>query len=202
MIKINLIPQPKRFKVPVVMGLDIKMFNFKLLFIAYLFSLVPGYIQEYYFDKEIGKIESEIKESNKMIRSLNKILNKNRNVRKMIEAFEKQVESLKAKEIQVTKIIETRTNPMSVLLHFSKSIPEDTWFEKVIIKGHDFEGFGGSISYKSIGDFIDSLNESIFFNKSVRLKKTGTEKVSAGKKDKIKMRIEKFEISGKIERFN
>ena len=199
MIKVNLIPQPKKFKIPVVMGLDIKMFNFKLLFVAYLFTLIPSYVQEYYFDKEIQKVDAVIQETNKIIRSLNKSLNKNKNIRKMLGAFDKQIKSLRSKEAQVSAIIKKRTNPMKVLLHFSRSIPEDTWFETIDVRGKVFKGTGGSISYKSIGDFIDGLNDSIFFNKSVRLKKTETQKI---KKDEItEIRVEKFEISGTIERF-
>ena len=71
------------------------------------------------------------------------------------------------------------------------------WFEDIIIsRQNTVEINGASESYKSIGDFIISANESQFFGKSLILtsSNTKTENMPNG----IERRVEKFNIKGNI----
>lgn len=199
MIKINLLAQPKKFKIPVVMGLDIRMFNFKMLFIVWIISYVPEVIQSLYFETERASIEKEINLHQAQIKKYNKILAKNRNVKRKIEAFDRQAKKLKERESQVIEIIKERTNPFKVLIKLARSLPDEVWTDGIKIneKAIDIKGF--AISYKSIGELIDTLNDSIYFSKSIRLKKTESVKRMNGKEE---FRIERFNIAGNISRFD
>jgi hypothetical protein len=198
MIKINLIAQPKKFQIPVVMGLDIRMFNFKMLFIVWLFSYTPDLIQKFYFDIETKKVDEKMATHKFQIKKYNKILKKNKNIKRKIEAFDRQAEKLRERERQVLEIIKERTNPFKVLTQIAKSMPENAWAQEINIDRSDLTINGLAVSYKSIGELIDTLNDSIYFSKSVRLQKTESMQQKINKED---VRIEKFTISGEIVRF-
>ena len=83
----------------------------------------------------------------------------------MLEAFAKQVEALNAKSNQVESVIELRKNPMGLLERLARGLPEDLcWFNTLKISSDDkILITGNSVSYKSIGDFVNNSNESRFF---------------------------------------
>ena len=84
-------------------------------------------------------------------------------------------EKLKA----VNEVLKLKKNPVNLLLYISKNISTDLWIDKLsITKGGTLEIQGGSNSYKSIGVFIESLNQSIFFDKSIKLIKSQTQTLS------------------------
>jgi len=198
MIKINLIAQPKKFQIPVVMGLDIRMFNFKMLFVVWLLSYTPDLIQKFYFDIETKKVDDKIPPHKAQIKKYDKILRQNRNIKRKIEAFDRQAEKLRERERQVLEIIRERTNPFKVLTQIANSMPDSAWTQEINIDRSDLTINGLAVSYKSIGELIDTLNDSIYFSKSVRLQKTESIQQKINKED---VRIEKFTISGEIVRF-
>ena len=199
MIKINLIAQPKKFKIPVVLGLDIRMFNFKMLFVVGLISFTPEVLQKFYFEIELAKINTKISFYKKELSKYNKILKKNRLLKKKIEAFTIQADKLKERERQVLEVIKQRTNPFKVLVKLAESLPIKVWTSRIKLDRDAITVNGLATSYKSIGEFIDTLNDSIYFSKTIRLKKTEsiTKKVN-----RDEFRVEKFEIVGKILRFD
>lgn len=199
MIKINLLVQPKKFKIPVVMGLDIRMFNFKMLFVAWILSYAPEVMQSLYFDVQKVDIEKKVEHQRAELTKYNKILAKNKNVKRKIEAFDRQAKKLKEREAQVLEIIKERTNPFKVLVKVARSLPDEVWTDGIKISEGQMEIRGYAISYKSIGELIDTLNSSIYFSKSIRLKKTESVQRMVGREE---FRIERFDISGNITRFD
>ncbi len=199
MIKINLIAQPKKFQIPVILGLDIRMFNFKMLFIAWIISYLPNAIKAVYFDLERAKVDKKMAVHRMQIKKYNKILKRNRNIKRKIEEFAKQAEKLKRREEQVREIIRQRTNPFKILVKLANSIPQKVWCEEVKIESPDIKIVGYSVDYRSIGIFLDSLNDSIYFSKSLRLQKTESLKQNYNGEER---RIEQFILEGEIVRFD
>ncbi len=199
MIKTNLIAQPKKFKVPVIFGLDIRMFNFKMLFIVWIISYSPELLQKFYFSVELDKLNNKIIFHKKELGKYNKILKKNRQLKKKIEAFTMQANKLKERENQVLEIIKQRTNPFKVLVKLAESLPAKVWTSSIKLNGDAITIDGLATSYKSIGEFIDTLNDSIYFSKTIRLKKTESITQTVNKDE---FRVEKFEVTGKIMRFD
>ena len=92
-----------------------------------------------------------------------------------------------------------RSNPRKLLERLARNTPTDLWFEylkidekrKILISGSAF-------SYKDIGDFIISANESQFFGKTLSLTDSTT------KKEKIQgttINVEKYKVEGQIQKF-
>lgn len=199
MIKINLLEQKKPFKMPVILGIDLSNINLRLVAAALIVSYLPEMFLYPDWEEERAKEEAKIKNFNKRLRNLRKIIRKNSKAKLELEAFNKQVEILKERKSYVTQIVNLRSNPKKLLERLARNTPSDLWFEylsisidrKILISGSAF-------SYKDIGDFIISANESQFFAKSLSLTDSST------RKEKIQgteINLEKFKIEGNIQNF-
>ncbi len=199
MIEINLLEQKKPLKIPIVLGVDLSKINYKLLLVGIILSYVPEYTYYPILAEEIVKKNVEITSLNEELGKLEADIKGNEAIKNQLDAFNKQVEKLKERSDQVEKIIKTRTNPRKILERIARNIPEDMWLNKMEIgkdKKVTFEGL--SSSYKSIGNFIVLLNESLFFGKSITLADSRTEEDSTNKG----RRLELFKIIGTIETFD
>ena len=197
MIEINLLNKKKGIELPVVLGIDLNQVNWKLLIIAYVLTYTPGWFLTPEFEKKIQLIDTEIKVLQKKLKKAKKEAGKNTNVEEQLLAFNRQIQKLKKRSSQVEKIIQEKTNPRKLLERIARDVPSDMWFEDIIISSQNtVEINGASESYKSIGDFIISANESQFFGKSLILtsSNTKTENMPNG----IERRVEKFNIKGNI----
>jgi Tfp pilus assembly protein PilN len=197
MIEINLLNKKKGIELPVVLGIDLNQVNWKLLIIAYVITYTPGWFLTPEFEKEIQVIDAEIKVLQKKLKKAKKEVGKNTNIEEQLLAFNRQIQKLKKRSSQVEKIIQEKTNPRKLLERIARDIPSDMWIEDIIItRQNTVEINGASESYKSIGDFIISANESQFFGKSLILtsSNTKTEEMPNG----IERRVEKFNIKGNI----
>ena len=188
MIKINLIEQKKPFKMPVVLGVDLSTINIRLIVAAVIVSYLPGIFL--YPDWEEKKIlnENKIKSLNIRLRKIKRKIRKNSKAKLELEAFNLQVEKLKQRRNYVTQIVNLRSNPKKLLWFEYLKISSD---KKIIISGSAF-------SYKDIGDFIISANDSQFFGKTLSLTDSET------KKENIQgslINLEKYKIEGQVQNF-
>ncbi|TNF01120.1 MAG: hypothetical protein EP326_05130 [Deltaproteobacteria bacterium] len=197
MIEINLLNKKKGIELPVVLGIDLNQVNWKLLAVAYALTYTPDWFMKPEFDKEKQVVEAEIKVLQNSLKKLKQDLGKNSNVEEQLEAFNRQVQKLKRRSSQVEKILQDKSNPRKVLERIARDIPADMWFKDVLItETSTIEINGASESYKSIGDFIISANDSQFFGKSLIL--TGSNTVSEKMPDGSERRVEQFNIKGNI----
>jgi hypothetical protein len=197
MIEINLLNKKKGIELPVVMGIDLNQINWKFLFVAYMLTYTPGWFLKPEFDKEIQVVDSEIQILQKSLKKIKKDIGKNTNVEGQLEAFNRQVQKLKRRSSQVEEIIQDKTNPRKLLERIARDIPTDMWFSDLVISStRTIEINGASESYKSIGDFIISANDSQFFGKSLIL--TGSNTQTEKMPDGSERRVEQFNIKGNI----
>jgi Tfp pilus assembly protein PilN len=167
--------------------------------LALIFSYVPEWFLYPDWVEERSNEEIKVKSFNNRLKKLRKIIRKNSKAKLELEAFNKQVEILKERKSYVTQIVNLRSNPKKILERLARNTPSDLWFEylsissdrKIVISGSAF-------SYKDIGDFIISANESQFFAKSLSLTDSST------RKEKIQgteINLEKYKIEGNIQKF-
>lgn len=200
MIEINLLEQKKAFKVPSVMGIDFTDINLKMLGFAILYAYIPEIFVEKYYASEIKDLDAAIAVETKIARKLKKELKGSRQVQEKLKAFNLQVKKLRERSNLVDKIFKEKTNPKKVLEKVARSVPEDLWFDSLAInedKSVDIKGAANS--YKSIGNFITSANDSAYFGSSLMM---ADSKTAAEKNGLRETRIETFEIKGRIITFD
>ncbi len=200
MIEINLLGQKKPFTVPLILGVDLSKINWKLIVIAIVFNQLPDFLIYPEWNNELKIKQGKISEFRKKLTALEKEVKSHSGVRKKLEAFNRQVRRLNERSTQVQKIIQERTNPASLLEKIARVIPGDLWLTALEIKNDNkINLFGQSTSYKSIGNFITSTNESAFFGRSLNLTDSKTVEDATQGKGK---RVENFSIAGNITSFD
>lgn len=199
MIEINLLKKKKGIQLPVVLGVDLNLINWKVIGLAYALTYAPDWLLKPELDKEMKVVDDQIAILNKKNSKLKKEVGGNTNVEEQLEAFNRQVQKLKKRSSQVEKIIQDKTNPRKVLERVARDIPQDLWLTSLsITNDRTIEIKGAAESYKSIGDFIISANDSQFFGKSLILTGSNTETIE---KDGVERRVEKFDIKGNVSAF-
>ena len=196
MIEINLLEQKKPFKLPVVMGIDLATINYKMIVLTLLLSKVPGWFLYEDWNKEINEKQQVVNQLRSKERKLRAKLKSQKDIEQKLEAFNKQIETLKNRSEQVEKIIRKRTNPKKALERLSRDIPKNMWFTSVEIKNQEINIKGSTYSFKSISDFINKANSSIFFNRSFEVVDSSTGVVEAFGKN---YRIENFSLKGAVQ---
>lgn len=199
MIEINLLGKKKAFELPTVLGMNLNHINFNVLIIAYISTHLPDWFMKPHFDEIEKGIADQLAVKQKQLSKLKKEIKKNGNLEDQLDAFNKQIEKLKQRSVQVEKIIGEKTNPQKLLERVARAVPEDLWLTNLEINDKNeiaFEGF--SNTYKSIGDFIQAANDTPFFGKSLILSKQEVEEKKDGEKE---FRLEKFRIEGKIQAY-
>lgn len=196
MIKINLVAQKKPFRLPVILGIDLNLINLKMVIISYIIYQGSVAFLTEKFENDTQVVKAEVESLENQLRNLKRENKGNESVKAMLEAFSKQVESLNAKSNQVEEVIKLRKNPMAMLERLARGIPADLWLTSLKVSLEDKVTIvGQSVSYKSIGDFINSSNESRFFGRTLGL--TNSETIEEAY-DEQKVRLEKFTIEGKV----
>ena len=200
MIEINLVEEKKKFKAPTVAGMDLSQINLKMVIIAILINQTPDWFLKDHFANDIKQVKEEVNKLDAEARNLSKDLKGNENIKQKLAAFNRQIQKLKQRSTQVDKIIKEKTNPKKLLEKIARSTPDDLWFDELkITQQRDVVIKGGASSYKSIGNFITAANESLFFGRSLTL---GDSKTVTEEKFGKKIRVETFEIKGKIQVFD
>ncbi len=197
MIEINLVAKKETYKLPTVLGIELSDVPWVKLIISYfLYAHIPGYV-EGFFTQEREILENEVKVLGNANRKLASKLKQHKNVKLLLDAFGRQIKTLKDKSKYVDTIVKERTNPHVVLREIARSIPEDIWIDELVIGDKkDITIDGGGNSYKAIGDFIKEANKSPFFKSGLQLKETKTKKESL---QGVEIRIESFRITGFVD---
>jgi hypothetical protein len=199
MIKVNLLEQKTPFKVPVVLGLDLAHVNWKAMAFVGLLSFVPDWFIYPTWKEEMKQISEELMVLRKQQNKLKKDLRGNKDVKEKLVAFNKQVEKLQKRSVQVDLILQEKRNPRLIMEKIARRVPSDIWFDSFLIdEDKSIVIKGGGILYKSIGDFISNANSAGFFG--VPLSLTQSETVEEERNSGY--RIQKFTISGKIDKFD
>lgn len=196
MIELNLLEKKQPLKLPVVLGVDLNTVNLKMLGLALVIYYVPGMVLESISNDKIIEAESILAELNTQNTKLKNEIGKDTDVKSQLEAYKIQEGKLKNRSAQVDEILKNRTNPKKVLEKIARSIPEDLWFNEMLInEKNEITISGGSYSPRAIGEFITSVNDSPYFGGSITPSKQENKQESL---DGILSNYEFFELKGKI----
>jgi Tfp pilus assembly protein PilN len=200
MIELNLLEKKQPLRLPNVLGLDLNALNFKMLAFALAFFYVPEYFVREHFDGQIKQQEEAISATKTQMDKITKEIGKNSNIKEQLDAYNAQVEKLKARSEQVDEILKIRTNPKKILEKIARSIPEDLWFDQLKInENKEIIITGGSYSPRSIGEFITIINDSPYFGNSITPVKQESKQDSL---DGTPTNYELFELKGKIKNYD
>lgn len=196
MIEINLLEKKKPFKFPIVLGIDLNEVKIKPLIIAYIIQILIDSNGSMIIGEQDQAILDQINQKNQELRSHKEFLQKNANLADLVLGFEKQIDRLKERERQVKTVIDLKTNPKNIISSISKIIPEDMWVDNLSIEGTgEIKILGGSISYRSVGEFITRANELEFFGGSILIRNSVTEEEMI---NGASVRVQKYTLEGKI----
>ncbi|MDD4976024.1 MAG: PilN domain-containing protein [Bacteriovorax sp.] len=199
MIELNLLEKKQPLRLPSVLGLDLNVLNFKMIGLALFIYYIPEIFVHNHFENKIKEEEETLRTITSDSDKITKEIGKNTNIKAQLEAYNKQVEKLKARSAQVDEILKIRTNPKKVLEKIARSIPEDLWFDQLKInENKDVVIIGGSYSPRSIGEFITVINDSPFFANSITpLKQENKQETLDG----VVGSYELFELKGKVKNY-
>lgn len=206
MIELNLLERKAPLKLPVVLGVDLNTLNFRLLGLAFAIYYLPGMYFESAWDEEIVTLQSEVQTLTQQDQKLQEDLGDKGDIREQLDAYNKQVEKLKERSLQVDKILKERTNPRAVLEKVARSMSDEIWFDnlsltsnrELIIGGGVYVAQGGA-SYRVIGQFVNLLNDSPFFNGTVTISSQNQQESDI---DGVKLTIDKFEVKAQVKNFD
>ncbi len=201
MIKINFIGRKKRkFEAPTILGVEISEISLKGILIVVGIRYGAGFLIQNYFDKKGAVVRNEIKSLNAKKKDLNEKVRGFANVEGNLEIYNQQIQSLKERSLQVKKIIEQKSNPKLVMEKIARIIPEDLWMSRIeILEGGNIKLVGETVNYTSLGNFMSTLNSTPFFSNTLTLPVSKTVERTY---DGVKVRVEEFEIGGKITKFD
>lgn len=200
MIEINLLLQRKKRKVPAVMGLDFSAINLKMVGLGLILYFAQDMFIPPYTAELEQAVQDQINTAQTELAALKAELRQHAKVKERLQAYERRVNELKKRSEYVDQILKARTNPKKLLEKIARSVPDDMWFEKIILgDNRQITISGRAEAYKSIGDFLTLANDSAFFGKSLTLASSATmDEMLYGKKK----RVEVYEIKGTIETFD
>ncbi len=168
MIELNLLEKKKPLVLPSVLGIDLNTLNLKMIVASIFLYYTPGPIVGFIFDDKVTEIEASITQVTEANAKLTEVISKNGDVKSQVEAYKEQVVKLQQRSSQVDEILKARTNPKKVLEKIARSIPEDVWFESLIIsEKNEVTIQGGAYNPRAIGEFITNINDSPYFGGSI-----------------------------------
>jgi Tfp pilus assembly protein PilN len=196
MIEVNLLKGKKEFRLPILLGVDLSLINFKFLIIAILLD----YCRPFYEDKwreSLVVIQEQVKKSNEEMLRVRKSGQGLEHIQEEIGKANEKEQELNEILVVVKKITESKKNPMSILLNVSKNIPDDLWLNNLVIENDVLLLSGECESYRNIGLFIEKLKGLIFFENNIRLEDSKTLT-----NEKTGKRTEAFTIKAVIVRYD
>lgn len=196
MIEINLIVGKKPFKMPTILGVDMALINVKMIVLAIILSLIPGMFLESDWEPELAAVNQQVEETTQKVKKLEKKNDDNKTIQEQVDALARQEKKLAERLGVVKQIIKLKKNPMGIMLYIAKNIPEDVWLISLELENNTIKMKGQSLTYKSIGVFIENLKNSVFFNKDITMAGSRTIEGKDGQ-----ARVEEFDITGTIARF-
>lgn len=206
MIELNLLERKAPLKLPSILGVDLNTLNFKFLFIAVIIYYIPGMYLESYLSKDIEELNVQIATISTQEQQLSSELGTKGDIRAQLDAYNNQVEKLKARSVSVDNILKERTNPRSVLEKIARSMSDEIWFDTLSInENKELSIVGGAYtpqgvaSYRVIGQFVNLLNDSPFFNGTVTISSQNQIEEDI---DGVKLAYDKFEVKAQIKKFD
>src|SRR3989339_735497 len=199
MIKLNLLDKKKTAAVSSLpFNLTTESLNIKGLIISFVVYLLVSYIITPGLNSEVDTVSERISKINGEIAKIQAEIDSQAELKEQLLSYNDQITALQEKTKVVQKILETRRNPRSLLERIARTIPDDVWLTSLSINQNaDIKIEGESLFYKSIGEFIASANDSVFFGKTLKLAFATTDT----NRDGGKKRVEKFKIEGTVQNF-
>jgi len=195
MIKINLKTQTQSSGA-FLGNIDISVFNFPMIILATLFLALGPMILDGYLKSDRAKIQSYIDEVSEKIKQQNEELASLKDVEEKIAKMQSEEASIKNRVQVLQGLLKEKSNPMRILHYIADHIPSNLWMNKLEMSNKKVLIDGNTLEYASIGVFVKSLNESIFFDKSAKLDTYGTKQ-----NNENTLRLEEFKISAHVARF-
>lgn len=200
MIELNLLEKKQPLRLPVVLGIDLNNLNFKMLGFAFFIFYIPEIFVRNHFEDKIKQEEEILQQVTNENNKVSREINKNKNIKAQLDAYNNQVEKLKIRSSQVDEVLKIKTNPKKVLEKIARSIPDDLWFDQLkITENKDILITGGAYAPRSIGEFITIINDSPFFGNSIAPVKQETKQEPL---DGVSTSFEYFELKGKITNYD
>ncbi|MBD64078.1 MAG: hypothetical protein CME62_02650 [Halobacteriovoraceae bacterium] len=196
MIEINLSPKQKNADITKVAGFDLSQLNLKMLLISIivLYGVEPFVLD--FFQSDIDAVDARLTKVQREQRSINTELRALESVKKQVEDLNKQEIALSQRVNAVKIIVDKRQNPFKIFKYIADNTPQDVWLFELELDDRTLKLQGYSKSWKSIGDFLENLKSSIFFEQNITFNKPDT------KTNEINgQRVETFEIIAKVARF-
>ncbi|EPZ50597.1 fimbrial assembly protein PilN [Bacteriovorax sp. BAL6_X] len=164
MIEINLLEKKKPIELPVILGVDLNKVNKKSLVIAYvLYYVMTSYLVPN-FKNQNKDIQDQIVQQRATYNKLKKEVDSYGSLTEVMDAFTKRIEELKSREALVAQVMSKKSNPYKVLRGLSGSLNDDIWFNTLTIDDEKVIKIEGeSISFSSVGDFINNVKELEYF---------------------------------------
>ncbi|MFG1482234.1 PilN domain-containing protein [Halobacteriovorax sp. HFRX-2_2] len=164
MIEINLLEKKKPIELPVILGVDLNKVNKKSLLIAYaLYYAMTSYLVPT-FKNQNKDIQDQIVQQRATYNKIKKDVDSYGSLTEVMDAFTKRIEELKSREALVAQVMSKKSNPYKVLRGLSGSLNDDIWFNTLTIDDKKVIKIEGeSISFSSVGDFINNVKELEYF---------------------------------------
>ena len=196
MIKINLTVAQKQMDLSDLGGFDFTKLKFKAVIIACVLIYVPDFVLLPMWEDEFNARTQVFETLQRESGSLKRKVAQSSILERQIRELKIQEDNLGKKLTAVKQAINLKRNPANLLLYITKNLPEDLWIKDLSIEGETLLVKGEALSYTSVGNFVNNLRSSVFIREA-NIKST-TSKV----RESDKRRIESFEISFAVARFD
>jgi Tfp pilus assembly protein PilN len=195
MIKINLSAAQKQVDISNLGGFDFTKLKFKAVILACIVIYLPDFLIYPMWEDDFAMRSQELTTLQAQSNSLKRKVSQSSVLEKQIRELKIQEENLGKKLTAVKQAISQKRNPANLLLYISKNMPEDLWIKELTIIDESMTVKGEALSYTSVGNFVNNLRSSVFI-KDANIKST-----TSNVRETDKRRVESFEISFAIARF-
>jgi Tfp pilus assembly protein PilN len=195
MIKINLTVAQKQMDLSDLGGFDFTKLKFKAVIIACVLIYVPDFVVLPIWEDKFNARTQEYETLQKESGSLKRKVAQSSILEKQIRELKIQEENLGKKLTAVKQAINLKRNPANLLLYITKNLPEDLWIKDISIDGEVLLVKGEALSYTSVGNFVNNLRSSVF------IREANIKSTTSNVRESDKRRIESFEISFAVARF-
>ena len=196
MIKINLSVAQKQMDMTNVGGFDFTKLKIKAVFLVIGLIYLPDFLLVPMWESEFTEKSAEFEVLQRKSGALKRKVSQSATLEKQIRELKIQEENLGKKLTAVKQAIGQKRNPSNLLLYVSKNMPDDLWINSLTIEGETMLVKGEALTYGSVGNFVNNLRSSVF------IKDASFKNTASNVRESDKRRIETFEISFAVSRFD
>jgi type IV pilus assembly protein PilN len=120
--------------------------------------------------QEMVKAEAQLKSVQEIQAKLKVEAGKMKQYEALKKALEEDEKTIRAKLDIIEKLIGDRKTPFLILRSLSTAIPTGVWLSEFKIQGAEASFKGSAIELRLVSEFIKNLNETVYFNGSVKFK--------------------------------